>query len=46
MTGKFSSDPWLRALDAALTSFSEHINARAWESVRACDEMHSAIVGV
>ena len=24
----------------------EHINARAWESVRACDEMRSAIVSV
>ena len=33
------------ALGSAFGS-REHINARAWESVRACDEMRSAIVSV
>ena len=33
------------ALGSAFGS-REHVNARAWESVRACDEMRSAIVSV
>ena len=38
-----SSDSATTALGSSFGS-REHINARAWESVRACDEMRSAIV--
>ena len=40
-----STDSGTTALGSAFGS-REHINARVWESVRACDEMRSAIVSV
>ena len=40
-----SPDWGTTALGSACGS-REHINARAWESVRACDETRSAIVSV
>ena len=40
-----SPDSETTALGSAFDS-REHINARAWESVRGCGEMRSAIVGV
>ena len=40
-----SSDPETAALGSAFGS-REHMDARAWEAVRACDELRSAIVGV